>query len=113
MFYLSVVLLLLSAGPVVGDALITKGGLRRGFRETNPILASVVDKFGIKGLLATRLVALISLLLLFLILNPWEWFLLSSTFLGVMAVVIWIGINKLKHEPQQLPPGSAECEESN
>jgi len=111
MLYLSVALFLLSAGLVVSDALITKGGLGRGFRERNPVLASVVGKFGMKGLLATRLVALMILFLLFLILNPWEWILFSSTFLVVMAVVVWIGISKLKHEPQQLPPRATESDE--
>ena len=111
MFYLSVALLLLSVGLVVGDALITKGGLSRGFRERNPIIAFVLGKFGMKGLLATRLFALISLLVLFVILQPWEWILFSSTFLAVMAVVVWIGIGKLKHEqPQRLPLGSAESD---
>lgn len=95
MFYLSVALLLLCAALVVGDALITKSGLSKGFRERNPALAFVLGKFGMKGLLATRLGALVSLLLLFLILNPWEWFLFSSTFIGVMAVVIWVGIRVL------------------
>ena len=112
MFYLSVALLLLSAGLVVVDAVITKGGLSRGFHETNPVLAAVVGKLGTKGLLATRLVALILLLLLFLILNPWEWILFSSTFLVVMAVVVWIGISKLKHEPQQLPPEAPKSDEN-
>lgn len=102
MFYLSGVLLLLSASLVVGDALITKSGLSLGSRETNPVQAFVLGKFGMMGLLATRLLALMLLLLLFVLLNPWEWILFASTFLVVMVVVIWLNIRKLRHEPQKL-----------
>jgi hypothetical protein len=102
MFYLSVALLLLSMGLVLGDALITKSGLSRGFRETNPVLAFVLGKFRMKGLLVTRLIALMLLFVLFLILNSWEWILFSSICLGVMTVVICVGISKLKHEPQRV-----------
>ena len=100
MFYLSSSLLFSSAGLVLGDGMITTRGLGASFPETNPVLARVIGKLGVKGLWTTRLVALFCLFLLFLILSAWEWIEFSSVFVVVMSYVVARGVLKLKQHFQ-------------
>jgi len=90
-------LLLISVGLLLCDGLITERGLRMGLPERNPVLASVVGRFGLKGLWATRFLALICLVLLFLILYAWLWVAFSSIFIAVMLCTVWRGGGKLRH----------------
>lgn len=93
---MSAVLLLLSMSLVLVDAIITKRGLKRGFREANPILRYFLNRFGSIGFAMTRIVALVLLLLLFELLDTSEWILFSSTFLAVMGYVVLAGVKKTR-----------------
>jgi len=101
MFYAPAVLFVSSAGLVLGDGMITAQGLSVGLREKNLVLAKVVGKAGLKGLLVTRFVALCCLVILFSILTVWEWVAFSSVFVAVMVCVVARGVPKLK--PQVRP----------
>lgn len=91
---MSAVLLLLSTSLVLVDATVTWQGLNKGFRETNPIMRYFLERFGSTGLAAARIVAPGLLLLLFGLLDSWEWILFSSTFLAVMGYVVLAGVKK-------------------
>lgn len=93
---MSAVLLLLSMSLVLVDAIITKRGLKRGFREANPILRYFLNRFGSIGFAMTRIVALVLLLLLFELLDTSEWILFSSTFLAVMGYAVLAGVKKTR-----------------
>ena len=92
------VLLPISVALIFCDGLITERGLRMGLLERNPVLASVVGRFGLKGLWGTRFLAVICLLLLFLILDAWLWVAFSSIFIAVMLCTVWRGANKLRND---------------
>jgi hypothetical protein len=88
-------LCLLSATLVLADTVVTREGLRRGFREVNPILGYFRKKFGSVGLAAGRLAALGLILLVCGLLDPWEWVLFSSIFSAVMAFVVSANVKKI------------------
>jgi hypothetical protein len=77
---------------VLVDAIVTRRGLNNGFREANPIMRYFLERFGSTRLAAARIVALS--LLLFGLLDSWEWILFSSTFLAVMGYVVLAGVKK-------------------
>jgi len=91
----STVLLLLSMGLILADTILSRRGLSRGFPEVNPILRHILEKFGSTGFAITRVAALMLLLILFRILDPWEWITLSSAFSAVMGYVTLTGVRKL------------------
>lgn len=76
------------------DAIVTVRGLRKGFTERNPILRSFIKKFGVGGLIVTRVLASALLLLLFAVLNQLGWLLLSTPFISIMSCVILINIKR-------------------
>jgi hypothetical protein len=90
----SVALLLLSTSLVLFDAMVTWRGRSKGFHEANPVLRYLLNRFGSKGFVITRITAAGLLLLLFRLLDPWIWILFSSTFSAVMAYVVLIGMKK-------------------
>ena len=100
------VLFACSAGLVLADGIITTHGLSLGLHEINPILTRVIGKLGLRGLWATRFVALFCLYLLFLILTPLVWIAFGSAFVVVMAYVVARGVRKLKRRTLQRTPGS-------
>jgi hypothetical protein len=84
------VALLLAVTLIWVDAIVTKRGLDKGLSERNPILRSFNKKFGLGGLMATRILASALLLLLFTVLNQLGWLLLSIPFISIMSCVIVI-----------------------
>ena len=92
--FVSAVLLLLSMSFVLVDAIVTRRGLNRGFHEANPVLRYLLKRLGSIGLATTRIVAIVLLILLFELLETWEWILFSSIFLAVMGYVVLVGVKK-------------------
>ncbi len=90
----SAALLPVSVSLVVVDAIVTLRGLRRGFREVNPILAYLLRKFGPTGLIMTRIIAVTILLFLFLVLETWMWILFSAIFCTVIGYAILVGVKR-------------------
>jgi hypothetical protein len=95
MMIVSVALLLLSTSLVLLDAMVTWRGRSEGFREVNPVLRYLLNRFGSKGFVITRITAGGLLLLLFWLLDPWVWILFSSTFSAVMGCVVLTGIKRI------------------
>ena len=104
----STALLLLSMGLILADTILTRRGLSRGLPEVNPIVRYVLEKLGSTGFAMTRLAALIFLLILFWIIDPWKWIIFASTFSAVMGYVVLVGVRNLmvpRAEPVVLTPG--------
>ena len=90
----SVALLLLSMSLVLFDAMVTWRGRSKGFHEVNPVLRYLLNRFGSRGFVITRITAVGLLLLLFWLLDPWVWILFGSTFSAVMGYVVLTGIKR-------------------
>ena len=90
----SVALLLLSMSLVLFDAMVTWRGWSKGFHEVNPVLRYLLNRFGSRGLVITRITAVGLLLLLFWLLESWVWILFGSTFTAVMGYVVLTGIKR-------------------
>ena len=88
-------LLFLSMGLILADAVVTRRGLSRGFPEVNPILRYFLERYGLAGLAMTRVAAFMLMLILFWILEPWEWILFSVIFSAVMGYVVLVGAWKV------------------
>jgi hypothetical protein len=91
---LDVAILLLAVTLIWVDAIVTKRGLDKGLSERNPILRSFMKKFGLGGLMATRILASALLLLPYALLGQWGWFLFSIPFIWIMSCVILINIKR-------------------
>jgi hypothetical protein len=89
-----VALLLVAVGLVWVDAIVTMRGLGKGFTERNPILRPFIKKFGLGGLIVTRVLASALLLLLFAVLNQLGWLLVTILFISIMSCVILINIKR-------------------
>jgi hypothetical protein len=87
-------LLLVALGLVWVDAIVTKMGLGLGFGERNPVLRSFIKTFGLTGLMATRTLASVLLLFLFVVLNQLEWLLLAIPFTLIMGCVVLMNLKR-------------------
>ena len=95
LLYVSSALLFLSSGLIVVDAMITKLGLSKGLYEVNPILRILLDRFGSVGLAATRIVAVVFLVFLYSVLDPWVWLIFGAMFTIVVLCVVSVGVRNL------------------
>jgi hypothetical protein len=91
---ISLILLTFSSTLIMVDGIITWRGVGLGLREVNQVLRYLLRRFGVWGLVMTRLVSLALLIALFKVLEGWEWILFSSTFSIVMSYVILNGFKK-------------------
>jgi hypothetical protein len=87
-------LLLTAIALVWVDAIATKRGLVKGLGERNPALRFFIKKFGLAGLMVTRVLATALLLLLFAFLGQSGWLLFSISFISVMSYVILINARR-------------------
>jgi hypothetical protein len=76
------------------DAIVTRRGLERGLSERNPILRSFIKKFGLRGLMATKILASVLLLFLFAVLNQLGWLLLTIPFTLIMGCVVLMNLKR-------------------
>jgi hypothetical protein len=78
------------------DAIVTRRGLERGLSERNPILRSFIKKFGLTGLMVTRILASVLLLFLFVVLNQLGWLLLAIPFTLIMGCVVLMNLKRTR-----------------
>ena len=95
------VLFLSSVALVMIDAIVTLVGWHKGLREANPFLRFIMLRFGTMGLIASRIVALVLLAVLFKITEVLEWLLFSGTFLVLMGGTVLVGIRNLRNAAKQ------------